>query len=202
MKSNIDKSNNNFFESKSGFMTTHNGSRFDIFDPIPEAIDIKDIAHALSLLCRFGGHVKKFYSVAQHSVLVSWITPNEYALEALLHDATEAYCGDMIRPIKVFMPEFCNLEDKLEKAINKRFRLKSNKKCKKIIKTNDNIICATEARDLTSEEKQKFFDRSQYGTVGWDLTKPWTPAKSRKLFLELFYKLKEERDNVKPKRSS
>lgn len=82
------------------WMQTHSGRRFYPLDPRPEDVCIGDIAHALAHLCRFGGHSKHFYSVAEHSVLTSLVVPPEHALHALLHDATEAYCVDVPRPLK------------------------------------------------------------------------------------------------------
>src|SRR5689334_10911717 len=79
-------------------MTTFSGEPFWPLDPQPEDIRIVDIAHALSLQCRFNGHTKFHYSVAQHSLIMSFNVPLQFALEALLHDAAEAYIGDLIRP--------------------------------------------------------------------------------------------------------
>jgi len=81
------------------WITTYTGKRFHYLDPQPEEIDIVDIAHALSLTCRFGGHCKEFYSVAEHSIRVAEIVPKEFQLLALLHDAGEAYTGDVQSPI-------------------------------------------------------------------------------------------------------
>jgi hypothetical protein len=100
-------------------METFSGRRFFPFDPRPEDIDIVDIAHALSMTCRYGGHAKQFYSVAQHSVLVASKAPAHLALRALLHDAAEAYIGDLIRPIKKDdrMAAFHDIERSVEHAI-------------------------------------------------------------------------------------
>lgn len=92
-------------------------------DPRPWDINITDIVHALSNLCRFNGQCRQFYSVAEHSVLCSHLVPAEYALEALLHDATEAYCGDMVNPLKLCLPEFRHVERRLDRAIRTRFGL-------------------------------------------------------------------------------
>jgi len=87
------------------WMQTFTGRAFYFEDPRPDEIDIRDIAHGLSNLCRFGGHCKRFYSVAEHSVLVSLQVPREHALQALLHDATEAYVVDVPRPLKRLLGE-------------------------------------------------------------------------------------------------
>jgi hypothetical protein len=79
---------------------TYTGKSFDPLRPDPELVDIRDIAHALSNLCRFTGHTYQFYSVAEHSCRVSDLVPERDALWGLLHDASEAYLGDLARPLK------------------------------------------------------------------------------------------------------
>ena len=105
------------------WMQTYTGRAFYPLDPRPEDVDPIDIAHALSLICRYGGHAKRFYSVAEHCVLMSRAVPAEHALWALLHDATEAYVGDMIRPLKRSMSEYVKIEDRLLGVICERFGL-------------------------------------------------------------------------------
>jgi hypothetical protein len=83
-----------------GWIQTYTGKQFFPFDPRPEDIDIRDIAHALSCIPRFSGHTREFYSVAQHSVLVSQHCALPSALSGLLHDASEAYLLDLPTPIK------------------------------------------------------------------------------------------------------
>jgi hypothetical protein len=107
------------------WMQTFTGKRFYPLDPRPEDIDPIDVAHALSLLCRYNGHVDRFYSVAEHCVLMSQAVPEQDALEALLHDASEAYVGDMVRPLK-HTPELTPYrvaEDQVEYAVWERFGL-------------------------------------------------------------------------------
>ena len=100
---------------------TFSGLVFKYYDPQPEQIVIEDIAHALSNLCRFNGHCNEFFSVAEHSVLVSENVPKEFALEGLLHDAAEAYVGDMVTMLKSIMPKFDEMEHKIAKIISKKF---------------------------------------------------------------------------------
>lgn len=100
---------------------TFSGQYVNVFDPDPDTILIEDIAHALSRQCRFGGHLPKFYTVAQHSVLCAVSVPSEHALAALLHDAGEAYMLDIPSPIKNRLPEYKKIEDNLMQVIAKKF---------------------------------------------------------------------------------
>jgi hypothetical protein len=104
-------------------MQTATGKQFWPLDPRPEEIDILDVAAALSKLCRYNGHCDWPYSVAQHSVYVSHQVPPEHALVGLLHDATEAYCADVPRPLKAYLPGYAEIEAGIWRAVAERFRL-------------------------------------------------------------------------------
>lgn len=110
-------------ERHGNWIQTITGRAWWPIDPHPEDVDIADIAHALSMLCRYGGHCKAFYSVAEHSVLVSRCVPPEHALIALMHDATEAYLVDVPRPIKQHLANYKELEHLAWVAIADRFGL-------------------------------------------------------------------------------
>lgn len=103
------------------YIETVSGKRIAIPDTDPSQIDIFDIAHALSYAARFAGHTKVFYSVAEHSINVARLVPDRYKLQALLHDATEAYLCDIPTPFKAMMPEYKNMEAHLWRAISARF---------------------------------------------------------------------------------
>lgn len=105
------------------FINTYSGGKFDPEDLENSDFRLDDIAHSLSLQCRFAGHIPRFYSVAEHSVLVSKNT--EYPLEGLLHDASEAYLMDIPTPIKKskIMNGYIELEDKVMKIIFENFGL-------------------------------------------------------------------------------
>jgi uncharacterized protein len=108
------------------WMQTYTGLAFDPMNPDPDKISIADIAHALSMNCRYAGHVHRFYSVAEHSLHVSTAvqaTSPGIALWGLLHDSSEAYIADIVRPVKKRMPEYKLVEDKLMAAICARFGL-------------------------------------------------------------------------------
>ena len=120
-------------------MQTYTGRAFYPYDPRPEEIDINDIAHALSLICRFNGHCSEFYSVAEHSVRGAWYMRDRYArhnmempntdlcsIYMLMHDAPEAYLTDIPRPIKKDLPQFKELEASIYIEILKKFKLPTN----------------------------------------------------------------------------
>ncbi len=101
---------------------TFTGKYINVFDPKLETIDILDIAHSLSQQCRFAGHLPRFYSVAQHSVMVMRYMENEeLKLQALLHDASESFLMDIPKPIKANMPEYKNIEENLMHKIAEKF---------------------------------------------------------------------------------
>ena len=108
------------------YITTYTGIHFYPTDPDPEAINIEDIAHALSLLCRGNGHVSTFWSVAQHCIICAreaaareW--PDRLVLACLLHDASECYLSDIPRPFKESLPAYQKLEDHLLDLVYERF---------------------------------------------------------------------------------
>jgi hypothetical protein len=106
---------------RGSWMQTFTGRQFYPLAPRPEDIEPADIGHALAMICRYGGHTTRFYSVAEHCVLMSHRVPTEDALWALLHDAAEAYVGDMVRPLKHHMPAYRAVEERVLDAIAERF---------------------------------------------------------------------------------
>jgi uncharacterized protein len=108
-------------EQTESCITTSSGRFFDILKPEEYEYDIEEIATALSNLCRYTGHVNRFYSVAEHSVLVSRIVPEHLALAGLLHDASEAFLGDVSSPLKKLLPEYKAIENRVQQAIASSF---------------------------------------------------------------------------------
>jgi hypothetical protein len=105
------------------WIQTFTGRVFIPLDPLPAAVDMLDIAHALSNQCRFSGHCLRFYSVAEHSVYVSRVVPPRLARLGLMHDAAEAYLVDVPRPIKPHLEGYKEIESAVEDAIFARFGL-------------------------------------------------------------------------------
>jgi uncharacterized protein len=138
------------------YLQTVSGRWVNPFDPDPDQLDAGDIARALANQCRFGGHSRVFYSVAQHSVIVSELVEQrggdaEDVFAALMHDASEAYLGDMPHPIKhrsSLGAAFKAAEDHLEAALRERFRIKADVP---EIKRADRALLATERRAFSAE---------------------------------------------------
>lgn len=128
------------------WILTSTGKRCDLFEPDADMIDPRDISHALAHLCRFNGHTREFYSVAQHSCIVAELVPEEHKLAALLHDATEAYLGDMTRSLKQWMPDYRGFEDVIWMRVCERFDLALDLPAS--VHHADLIALATERRDL------------------------------------------------------
>lgn len=108
------------------YITTISGKHFDPIEPEETLIDIKDIAHSLSLVCRGNGHVKHFYSVAQHCICCAKEAQargygNFVALACLLHDASEAYLSDVTRPVKKDLTYYLEVEDRLQNLLWRHF---------------------------------------------------------------------------------
>ena len=118
----------NFDRSKyeSIWMCTHTGKKFYFSHIHPDMICLEDIAHALSRICRFNGHIKNFYSIGEHSLLTSRMVEDRLKVDALLHDAGEAYMSDMSRPLKMIMNDtsgnmYKQIEMDILHCINKKF---------------------------------------------------------------------------------
>lgn len=137
------------------FIMTASGEDFWFLNPSLETIKIEDIASALSKICRYTGHCRHFYSVAQHSVIVSHLVPEEQALEGLLHDASEAYLGDMSAPLKRKLPEYQAIEEVVESAIAAKFGLMYNIELgwPSAVKKADIAVLALEKKLLLPESK-------------------------------------------------
>lgn len=185
-----------------GWIQTYTGKKVYPLDPRPEDIEPTDIAHALARICRFGGHVKcDHYSVAQHSVLVSYEVEPGNELVGLLHDAAEAYLGDVMRPLKQELVIYQLIEKRWELILDYRFGFAG-----KLfhpppdIKRADNVLLATERRDVMSDGPQQNLEELEGIIIhrAWTLhekpreevIEPWSPSKARDMFLGRWLELK------------
>ena len=140
--------------SGNSWIQTYTGKAFYPMSPRSEDIDILDIAHALSLVCRFCGHSREFYSVAEHSIRCSTNVPEPYALAALLHDASEAYIADVSRPLKPHLTNYKDIEEKIMRVI--AFRFGFQWPLPAIVKHIDTVMLYTEKRDLMGESPMEW----------------------------------------------
>lgn len=158
------------------------GNYFNLLAPDESEFTILDIAHALSNLCRFNGHTREFYSVAQHSVLVSQIVPFEDQMSGLMHDAAEALVGDMVRPFKNILPDYRVIEKSVEDAVLKRFDIST---IPASVTHADLILLATERRDLLPHDDRQWALLT--GITPLDARiEPWTPTRAEFEFLNRY----------------
>lgn len=178
--------------TEAGWIITYTGRKFWPLNPSPYDIDIVDIAHALSNICRFTGHVSRFISVAQHSVMVSDLCLN-HQLFGLLHDASEAYLCDIASPIKhdpVFAP-YRKAETKLQRMIIEKFGLIWKGIPPYEVSCVDEMIGASEGRALMPQHKGTFWydDCNLFSLNISDALIPWFPQRAEEEFLERFSRL-------------
>jgi uncharacterized protein len=166
---------------------TISGRYFNYVTPETSVFTIEDIAYGLSHVCRFAGHCKEFYSVAQHSVLVSRIVPAHLALAGLMHDAAEAFMGDVASPLKQLIPQYKDIERRVERAIFERFHIAFPLPGE--VKNADLIALATEQRDLMTAHDQNVWVLTR-GLAPLDETIiPLDAPAARRAFLARFREL-------------
>lgn len=169
----------------------HSGKCFDLKAPEESDFGIDDIAHALSNICRFTGHCRVFYSVAQHSVLVSQVVPPNDALAGLLHDAAEAFVGDVSKPLKLLLPDYQAIERRVECAVWQRFGLP--KTLPPSVKRADQVLLDVEQHDLMHADAPR--GRSLWSQSHPSLAepiKPLAPVDAKQAFLRRFEELSKQ----------
>lgn len=194
-------------DRKGNWMQTIGGRAFYPLDPRPEDVAIYDIAHALSHVCRFGGHCREFYSVAEHSVRVAMAIreaggSRAEQFEGLMHDAAEAYVGDMVWPLKQAgeLAEYKRIERLVEDAIATRYGLPGEQS--PIVKRFDLVLLSTEKRDLMSDGVGREDGSRREGAAAKEKhsdtfeplperIEPWSPRDARSVFLDHFRHLAE-----------
>ena len=184
------------------YITTITGKHIDFANITPDQFCIKDIAAGLSNTCRFTGQLANFYSVAQHSVYVSQIVPPEYALEALLHDATEAYMGDITSPLKAMLPDYKAIEKRVDAAIREKFGLPPVMTID--VHHADLVMLATERRDFEISPGCGFPELAAIDPHDDIIIQPLTPPQAYHQFMARFELLISNRSvavsYIKPER--
>jgi 5'-deoxynucleotidase YfbR-like HD superfamily hydrolase len=167
-----------------GDFTTYTGKKLNILYPDPKLIDIEDIAVQLSRIPRFNGATKRTYTVAQHSVFVATIIHPAYTLQGLLHDATEAYLGDIISPLKYELPSYLRIELVWELVIREKFNLFVNSPLdlQKEIKKADEIAALLEYRDLMKKPSAFLFTKEQEEIISKYKNRHITPQSEKKCY--------------------
>jgi hypothetical protein len=169
------------------FIQTYTGKQFWPLDPRPDDVDIHDIAHALSSICRFNGHTRQFYSVAEHSVFVALYAPIEHRVAALLHDASEAYLCDLPRPIKNCVTGYAEAEHKVMAVIAEKFGF--TLPLPEIVKSLDTRILLDEREAfMVPTDHDWGFNVEPLGAQ----LRGWYPPDAEAAFLQVFYDLGEK----------
>jgi len=162
------------------------GTYLDLLQPEACDFTIEDIAHGLSNVCLFAGQCEPFYSVAEHSVHVSRLVPAEHAFAGLMHDAAEAFIGDISKPLKDLLPEYRVIEHHMETVVLGRFGL--TLPLPPEIKEADIVMLATEQRAIM---KNRDDWNHTHGRQPADLKiECWTPAAAKQAFLDRFHELR------------
>lgn len=162
------------------------GRKFDVIDCTLDEIQIEDIAHGLSHICRFTGQIPHFYSVAQHCIEMSYLAPSELQFEALMHDASEAYLGDVSKHIKDLLgAPYKKLEHALMQKISARFKFQYPLPA--LIKVLDGDMLETEFRQIWRKRDP---DIPSYGHELETILRPMPANLAKEVFLERFHFLR------------
>lgn len=168
-------------DAKTPYIVTYTGWEVDLANPKPDDVHIVDIATALSRICRYTGHLDYHYSVAQHSVYVSEMTGT---LEGLMHDAHEAYVGDVSSPLKKLLPDYAKIEEKHRANIAQVYDLPLEMSRE----------CHEADMQMLANESLTFFERNfapDYKPTRLDCV--WSPELARQKFLDVFDTLSRSR---------
>lgn len=174
------------------WMQTASGRRIDLVDLHANVWDVEDVAHALSHLCRYGGHVSRFYSVAEHSyhcavALEAMQLPHLVVFTGLMHDAPEAYLGDVPRGLKSLLPDYRLLESRLAAHLSSAFGFSNPTPA--VVNLVDNRIVVNEVAELMAEPNDCDWSPLD-GLKPLDVTiRCWDPATAKRKFLNKFDEL-------------
>lgn len=188
----MDKKGNDILKA---YIATASGKQFFLLAPRLEDIDIHDIAHALSMQCRWTGHCKFHYSVAQHSYYCSFLGPDSEAFDRLMHDAAEAYIGDLNRPLKHYTEAgvaYRHQEEIVQHAIADRFGFSALEP--KSVKIADNLMLYAEKKQIMGYTFDEAQDADGVVRLKDEAAAPividrWTPDQAKQMFLNRFEEL-------------
>ena len=162
------------------------GAYLDIANPDPNLIDLESIAHGLSMTCRYGGQCPEFYSVAEHSVLCTVAAreagDSDILRDVLLHDAAEAFIGDIPKPIKLMLPDYQEVEAAVEAAIRERFGLSVDSADR--VKKYDRAVLKLEKQTMWPEDSEEWEGFSEIEAIKLPVSY-WTPDRAKRSFLSL-----------------
>ena len=164
---------------------TVSGNYFDFLHPENSSFSIDDIAHALSHVCRLAGPTTQLYSVARPSGRGPGLVPDGDAMAGLLHDAAEAFIGDVSRPLKQLLPDYKAVEKRVEQAVFSRFGISE---IPQSVKRADIIMLATEQRDLMAPHDDEWALTANVQPLS-NAILPLSPSQARAVFLERFYQI-------------
>ena len=174
------------------------GAWFDFAAPHSSPFTIEDIAHGLAHICRYSGQCNGFYSVAEHSLLVSE-TASGFELEALMHDAAEAFLGDITRPLKQMLPDYKRIEGDVERAIFSRFGIQTP--IPREVKQADLRVLAAEQRQIMPRGTDDWL-RGQDVVPAAIVVRNLPPVEAKRAWLERFEVLYPLRSRVNSLRSA
>lgn len=163
---------------KGDWIQTYTGIAFWPLDAREEEIDILDIAHSLSMQCRFGGHCEEFYSVAEHCCHIYDLVSDKHKLWGLLHDASEAYLVDLPRPVKRSIPDYKEIENNLMKVICSKFELSEEMPAE--VHEADMRILYDEAAQNMKTPPQPWDDRIEPFGIKLQF---WSPQRAKEEFI-------------------
>lgn len=179
-------------ERAGDWMQAYLGGKFWPMDPRSDEVFIEDIAHSLSMQCRYAGHCLRFYSVAEHCVLIARRVLSEgfdpyVALAGLLHDAPEAYLVDVLRPVKPFLPGYKEAERRVWNAVAQRFRLAQDDYPIIVHEADHRILGDERAQNMRPTDDDWPLANNPLGVT----LQFWTPEQAKAEFLSTYWQLIE-----------
>lgn len=179
-----------FKRDRGEWITTKSGIKFHLEDPRSDEIEITDIAFALAGLNRFTGHSR--VTVAQHCVIGSYEVPERFALEFLLHDAAEAYVGDVNRPLKNIIGRLYRpVSKRIDRAIRAKYGLPLEESG--VVKLVDGRMCLTESRDQMSDRNHEWKEHRALSPFPNIIITVWSSRYAEDSFLRRFHELTQTR---------